>query len=282
MRISSLSGKWRNGPGPAGGAGQARPRRQARRAGPDGGRRRARAQPAARRAADALGQRRTLLQRQRAAEAETNLGHDRADRRPHGADHAQLKLFARKPKGVTGPVSIKPSIDHALMVVEPRLAKAQHRGPPRDRGCGRARGGGCRRLEQVLVNLLGNAVGCLRQSCRRSRSPSRPRDAERVAIAVRDNGPGIPPELLPHLFEPFFTTKDAGAGLGLGLTICEGIVRDFGGTLRARNLPGGGAEFVIELPAPMPSRRIPMPDHRSSGSSSSRTTPPCGSAARRR
>jgi two-component system C4-dicarboxylate transport sensor histidine kinase DctB len=52
------------------------------------------------------------------------------------------------------------------------------------------------------------------------------------------------------LFEPFFTTKPAGEGLGLGLSISLTIAESFGGTLRARNRPEGGAEFILELPAP--------------------------------
>jgi two-component system C4-dicarboxylate transport sensor histidine kinase DctB len=70
-----------------------------------------------------------------------------------------------------------------------------------------------------------------------------------VRIAVRDSGAGIAPEHLPRLFEPFFTTKEQGAGLGLGLglAISAGIVREFGGSLKARNPPDGGAEFVIQL-----------------------------------
>jgi C4-dicarboxylate-specific signal transduction histidine kinase len=64
---------------------------------------------------------------------------------------------------------------------------------------------------------------------------------------VRDSGTGIPQSALDHLFEPFFTTKEQGKGLGLGLAISAGIVRDFGGTLKAQNSAEGGAEFIIEL-----------------------------------
>ena len=63
-----------------------------------------------------------------------------------------------------------------------------------------------------------------------------------------DSGPGISDEALPHLFDPFFTTKEVGQGLGLGLSISYGIVRNFGGTIRAGNGADGGAVFQIELP----------------------------------
>ncbi len=64
---------------------------------------------------------------------------------------------------------------------------------------------------------------------------------------MRDNGPGIPPDAMPHLFEPFFTTKEIGQGLGLGLAISTSIARDFGGSLSATNVPGGGAQFTLTL-----------------------------------
>jgi two-component system C4-dicarboxylate transport sensor histidine kinase DctB len=69
-----------------------------------------------------------------------------------------------------------------------------------------------------------------------------------VAIAVRDSGAGIPPEVFTHLFEPFYTTKGAGNGLGLGLTISASIAEALGGHLRAANAPGGGAVFTLWLP----------------------------------
>ena len=72
---------------------------------------------------------------------------------------------------------------------------------------------------------------------------------ERVRIAVCDNGPGVPDEIMPRVFDPFVTAKAAGAGLGLGLTISQKILRDIGGSLQARNLPDGGAEFTVDVPA---------------------------------
>ncbi|KWE64332.1 ATPase [Burkholderia ubonensis] len=108
------------------------------------------------------------------------------------------------------------------------------------------------RLEQVLINLLGNALDAVAAGAA-SRTVA-PRidvtieaSAATLAIQVRDNGPGIAPDLLPRLFEPFFTTKEMGRGLGLGLAISSSIASDAGGSLTARNAPGGGALFVLTL-----------------------------------
>ncbi|KWI74305.1 sensor histidine kinase [Burkholderia ubonensis] len=108
------------------------------------------------------------------------------------------------------------------------------------------------RLEQVLINLLGNALDAVAAGgAPRTAAPridvTIEASAATLAIQVRDNGPGIAPDLLPRLFEPFFTTKEMGRGLGLGLAISSSIVSDAGGSLTARNAPGGGALFVLTL-----------------------------------
>ena len=73
-------------------------------------------------------------------------------------------------------------------------------------------------------------------------------DTDRVRIEIVDTGPGIPEHVLPHIFDPFFTTKQEGEGTGLGLSLVYGIVETHGGQIKARNLSGGGAAFIIELP----------------------------------
>jgi two-component system C4-dicarboxylate transport sensor histidine kinase DctB len=104
-------------------------------------------------------------------------------------------------------------------------------------------------LGSVLVNLMRNAIDAMQASPQRTlRLQARPQEG-RVILRVSDTGPGIPQDILPRLFEPFVTSKPAGTGLGLGLVISAQLVRAMDGTLRAANLPAGGACFVVDLPA---------------------------------
>ena len=103
------------------------------------------------------------------------------------------------------------------------------------------------RLEQVLINLVGNALDAVADTASPRIAIDIEVEAATLAISVRDNGPGIPEDVMPRLFEPFFTTKEMGQGLGLGLAISSSIARDCGGSLAAHNEPDGGARFVLTL-----------------------------------
>lgn len=103
-------------------------------------------------------------------------------------------------------------------------------------------------LKQVLTNLVQNARDAMPGGGEIRLHLGR-RDGT-IAISIEDSGPGIAPDVLPRIFDPFFTTKGEVHGIGLGLFVADGIVRRFGGRLRAENrAEGPGAEFRIELPA---------------------------------
>lgn len=106
-------------------------------------------------------------------------------------------------------------------------------------------------LQQVLINLLGNARQAMEGHSREGVLKLRTHRAgdRRVLLEVQDNGPGIPETIQARIFDPFFTTKPAGVGTGLGLAIVLGVVREHGGQVRVQSPPQGGALFQIELPA---------------------------------
>jgi len=110
------------------------------------------------------------------------------------------------------------------------------------------------KLVHVLVNLLQNSIDALADK-RFERSERRTIWIEGQAkedsnvIVVRDNGPGIDPQVLDKIFDPFFTTKEVGKGMGLGLSICYRILQGYGGSISAKSERGKNCEFIIELPA---------------------------------
>jgi len=110
------------------------------------------------------------------------------------------------------------------------------------------------RLEQILVNLIGNALDAMKAQP----SPELWLEGEfmddRYRLFVRDNGHGIDAEARKHLFEPFFTTKPGEQGLGLGLTLSASLAAAAGGSLGAEHPPGGGTAFVLSLPLVNPVR----------------------------
>lgn len=162
----------------------------------------------------------------------------------------QLKLFAGKARQRRNAVRVRAAIAHVLQLIAPRLGRVMLRvrgldGDTADLAVWADE----LKLEQVLLNLVGNALDAIAAAGAEDGRVDIAVSAtdETVTLVVRDNGPGIAPEALPRLFEPFFTTKEIGQGLGLGLAISTSIVREFGGQLTAGNVEGGGAEFVVTL-----------------------------------
>lgn len=110
-------------------------------------------------------------------------------------------------------------------------------------------------LEQVLVNLITNAIQAIQEARRTGEiSVSVARQGPDIVISVADDGCGIPEDVLDHVFEPFFTTKPVGTGTGLGLSVCHGIVRSFGGTIQATSRREGGTAVFVSLPIPADSK----------------------------
>ncbi|KKD58898.1 ATPase [Grimontia sp. AD028] len=155
-----------------------------------------------------------------------------------------LKAFSRKSDGKISSVEVMPVINDAIALFVSRdvpIALDCHLDQTQSVIANPIR------LEQVLVNLLSNAVDAVEKTENPLIVMSVNCDEEGVSIKVKDNGKGIPSEDIPHIFDPFYTRKDVGKGLGLGLSIAFNIIKDFGGSIRVYSQPGQGSEFVVHL-----------------------------------
>ncbi len=117
-------------------------------------------------------------------------------------------------------------------------------------------------LGQVFLNLLvnaGQAVGEGGADRHAIRVTSRTAPDGWAVVEVADDGPGIDEAVRPRIFEPFFTTKPIGAGTGLGLSVCHGIVTGLGGRIEVESAPGAGALFRVLLPPAAPAAAPPPP-----------------------
>jgi len=170
----------------------------------------------------------------------------------------RLLDFARRKMPKSERVEPAAVVRRAARLVEPIASKASVaiRIAP-DEGTPNAMGDAAQ-LEQVLTNLYINAIQAMPNggeltvtTAASTATPPADLDVGNVRfvrIAVRDEGEGIPADVLPHIFEPFFTTKDIGAGTGLGLAVCYGIVKDHGGFIDVRADLPRGVEVGVNLP----------------------------------
>ena len=163
----------------------------------------------------------------------------------------QLKSFARKNTESFVPLNFNEAFLSAIAIMEPQLkqtnVKIETSIDPEpiiimaDQ----------QRLEQVIINLLRNALDAVMEVEEPDIKISLYKDTSAI-FSIKDNGPGI--SNLDTIFEPFQTTKDLGKGLGLGLAISLNIISEFGGILQGKNLSPHGAQFKITLPLFDPSK----------------------------
>lgn len=168
----------------------------------------------------------------------------------------ELRTSSRSSGNVTE-FSLQACAREAIQVADARvggLAAIVYRSSEAD---GQHYRGSDSRLQQVLVNLIVNAAqACAELVAREIHRTPRVEvaiepagEGKMVAIVVRDNGPGIPDDVLQRIFEPFFTTKSAEDGTGLGLSICRQWIEDeFGGQLNVRDTSNEGTSFEVLLP----------------------------------
>lgn len=158
--------------------------------------------------------------------------------------------FARVRKQETASVALRPIIDESwnLVAIDEKAAAVTFRNQVQE---DHLVAGNPDRLVQVFVNLLRNALiavpagGNISAQSRLTQRGGQPW----VCCTVLDDGPGIPPHVLPNLFEAFVTTRLDARGTGLGLTVAEGIITQHGGNISAANRPEGGASLEVMLPA---------------------------------
>ncbi len=166
-------------------------------------------------------------------------------------------LFARPLELKMEPVDLAGTLETILQRWKPRMGQANVRphtefqpGLPPVPADPRA-------LEQVLVNLISNAIQAMPEggtlSVRLSAKPSATAGGAMIELQIADTGPGIPPDQVARIFDPFFTTKKDGTGLGLAIS--RRIVAAHKGSIQAESYPGAGTLFTIRLPSGRPARQ---------------------------
>jgi two-component system NtrC family sensor kinase len=103
-------------------------------------------------------------------------------------------------------------------------------------------------LEQVILNLILNALDAVDEKTGKIFLKTHGNDSDRIVLEVVDNGSGIEAENMPKLFDPFYTTKSVGQGVGIGLSTCYHIIQAHGGEISVDSAPGKGAAFKVNLP----------------------------------
>ena len=187
------------------------------------------------------------LARENIEQAEWNLKQISELTRRMAQISGQLKVFSRKTSGQRIQVSVRACVEGARRILHTRIAQAGAELVINLADDDLSVAADMVQLEQVLVNLIGNACDVLERQALKRIEVSAARDGPSVRLQVRDSGPGIATSDLERVFDPFFTTTEGG--LGLGLSISHTIVQRLGGSLTAGNSQGGGAVFTLTLAA---------------------------------
>jgi len=189
---------------------------------------------------------RLLLGKGRMSEADSNMSQigELTDRMAQLG--VQLKEFSRKSRGNLEIVPLHSVIDGALEILFPAIRKNDVTLRVKLTPENIELLANQVLLQQVMVNLMGNAIDAIEGCSLRQISINGFEAGNKAVIEVKDSGPGIPSEKLSQIFDPFYTTKPSGQGLGLGLTITERILKEMGGEILAETSPEGTV-FIISL-----------------------------------
>lgn len=160
----------------------------------------------------------------------------------------QLKQFSRIQNERTEPLKLKKQVEDAIRLVSKSSAEGERLKVKLSLPEALRVQANLGKLQQILVNLIQNALDAMAQQAQRQLIFSVEKRADKCCLQIRDSGPGIPPNLLDKVFDPFFTTKAVGQGTGLGLAISRALAEEMGGNLTAWNHAEGGAVFQLCLP----------------------------------
>ncbi len=191
-----------------------------------------------------------LIERQEYQLAKENLGEvDKLIRRVSSIV-THLKNFASKSRGVFGRVELTHVINNALLILNSKIehSAVKVNWSPAEQPI--LVNADDIKLEQIIVNLIRNAIDAIQalESVEQGQIDIGTVVFEdQVKMTIRDNGCGVSPDHLPRLFDPFFTTKPPGEGMGLGLSVSYGIVKEFGGRLEVTPNSDQGTTFTLTL-----------------------------------
>jgi two-component system C4-dicarboxylate transport sensor histidine kinase DctB len=160
----------------------------------------------------------------------------------------QLRYFARSGDKVVHRIKLQDTINGALNVTRPAIDAAGVDLRVTVPGHNIEIMAGEVRMEQVLINLIRNAIDAMENSDTKRLNITVSTEQDKALLSVSDTGTGLSEDTIKQLFEPFYTTKPSGIGMGLGLAISSNIIAEVGGTLTAENNDSGGSRFLVAVP----------------------------------